>query len=166
MLFDLDNPAMQWCAAGVQVDGEPAQALPLFEQAWAACRDDFDASIAAHFVARHQAAPHDTLMWNERALQYADAVIDHRAAPLVPSLCLNLGESYRLAAQFDEAEALALRGLLALEQLPSNDGYAQFVRMGLDRLLQRLRARAQSGSSVPAHTGHMADTRLLVEPLR
>ena len=131
---------MQLCAAGMNVDGEPAQALAFFEQAWAARRDDFDASVAAHFVARHQATPHDKLEWNERALQHADAVINGRATSLVPSLCLNLGESYRLAAQFEEAERLALRGLLALEQLPSEDGYAQFVRMGLDRLLQLLRA--------------------------
>ena len=137
MIFDPDNPVVELCAAGMLVDGEPAKALALFEQAWAARRDDFDAAIAAHFVARHQPTPRATLEWNERALEHADAVPDGRAAPLLPSLCLNLGESYRNAARYDEAELVAQRGLRALEQLPVDDGYTQFVRTGLERLLQR-----------------------------
>ena len=140
MLFDADNPVMQLCAAGMAVDGEPAKALALFEQAWAARRDDFDASVAAHFVARHQPTPRETLDWNERALQHADASPDARVAALIPSLCLNLAESYRNDAQPDRARALAERGVLAVAQLPADDGYAQFVRGGLERLLQRLDA--------------------------
>ena len=142
-MFDLDNPVMKLCAAGMEVDGEPAKALALFEQAWAIRQDDFDASVAAHFVARHQAAPHATLEWNERALQHADLLTDDRAASLLPSLCLNLAESYRLEARVDEAEHLARRGLLALDQLPADDGYATFVRGGLDRLLERLRTTSR-----------------------
>jgi hypothetical protein len=137
MIFDPDNPVVELCAAGMLVDGEPAKALALFERAWAARRDDFDAAIAAHFVARHQPTPRATLEWNERALEHADAVPDGRAVPLLPSLCLNLGESYRNAARYDEAELVAQRGLRALEQLPVDDGYTQFVRTGLERLLQR-----------------------------
>jgi hypothetical protein len=139
--FDPENPVMQLCAAGMQVDGEPEKALALFEQAWAVRRDDFDASVAAHFVARHQATPQATLEWNERALQHADALTDDRAATLLPSLCLNLAESYRLDARPHEAEELAQRGLQLLDQWPGDDGYAQFVRTGLDRLLHRCRAK-------------------------
>ena len=137
MIFDPDNPVIELCAAGMLVDGEPAKALALFERAWTARRDDFDAAIAAHYVARHQPTPHATLEWNERALKHADAVPDDRAAPLLPSLCLNLGESYRTAARYDEANSLALRGLQVLLQLPAEDGYNQFVRAGLERLLHR-----------------------------
>lgn len=138
--FDLENPVTQLCAAGMQIDGEPAKALALFEQAWAARRDDFDASVAAHFVARHQATPHATLEWNECALRHADALTDDRAAALLPSLCLNLAESYRLDARPHEAEELAKRGLRHLDQWPADDGYAQFVRAGLERLRHRCRA--------------------------
>lgn len=142
MLFDLENPVMQLCAAGMQVDGEPIKALALFERAWDARRDDFDASVAAHFVARHQATPAATLEWNARALRHADAITDARVASLLPSLCLNLAESYRIGARFDEAEALVHRGLSALDALPGDGGYENFVRAGLDRLLHRLRAAA------------------------
>jgi hypothetical protein len=58
----------------------------------------------------------------------------------LPSLCLNLAESYRLDARPLEAEELAQRGLRLLDQWPEDDGYAQFVRAGLDRLLHRCRA--------------------------
>lgn len=146
MFFDPDNPVMQLCAAGMQVDGEPAKALVLFEQAWAARRDDFDASVAAHFVARHQATASATLEWNERALRHADALTDERLTALLPSLCLNLAESYRIAARPVEADALAHRGMLALGGSP-DDGYRQFVRAGLERLLQRLRDESLPGSS-------------------
>ena len=139
MLFDLDNAVVQLCAAGMQVDGEPEKALALFEQAWEARRDDFDASIAAHFVARHQATPRATLEWNEIALRHAERLTDGRAAALMPSLCLNLAESYRLAGDVSQAEQLAERGLVALDQLPVVDGYSAFVRAGLHRLIQRVR---------------------------
>lgn len=140
MWFDPNNPVMALCAAGMQVDGEPAKALALFEQAWELRRDDFDASVAAHFVARHQSTPVATLQWNERALQHADALADDRVHALLPSLCLNLAESYRIDGRLDQAQVLALRGLAAVDQLPTDDGYAQFVRAGLNRLLQRLHA--------------------------
>lgn len=140
MWFDPNNPVMALCAAGMQVDGEPAKALALFEQAWELRRDDFDASVAAHFVARHQTTSAATLQWNERALQHADALADDRVHALLPSLCLNLAESYRIDGRLDQAQVLALRGLAAVDQLPTDDGYAQFVRAGLNRLLQRLHA--------------------------
>lgn len=140
MLFDLDNPVVQLCAAGMHVEGEPAKARALFEQAWAARRDDLDASIAAHFLARHQRTPEATLAWNERALEHADAVTDARVRLLLPSLCLNLAESYRAVGRVAEATALAHRGLDAAAQLPPGDGYADFIRTGLDRLLDRLHA--------------------------
>ncbi len=85
MLFDPESPVMQLCAAGMAVDGEPQKARVLFEAAWAARRDDFDASVAAHFLARHQSTPRDVLDWNERALRHADVVQVERAAALVPS---------------------------------------------------------------------------------
>jgi hypothetical protein len=138
MWFDPNNPVMTLCAAGMQVDGEPAKALALFEQAWELRRDDFDASVAAHFVARHQTTAAATLQWNERALQHADALMDDRACALLPSLCLNLADSYRIDGRLDQAQVLALRGLVAVDQLPTDDGYAQFVRAGLNRLLERL----------------------------
>lgn len=48
---------------------------------------EFDASVAAHLMARHQPTPADTLHWNALALRHADALTDDRARELLPSLC-------------------------------------------------------------------------------
>src|SRR3954468_21907011 len=55
MPIDSDNPVVALCAAGMAIEGDASAALRLFEQAWEARCDDYDASIAAHFLTRHQA---------------------------------------------------------------------------------------------------------------
>jgi hypothetical protein len=137
MTFDLTNPVVALCVAGVEREGIPADALSLYEQAWAARTDDFDASVAAHYVARLQATPELTLHWNALALRHAELVTDARLATLLPSLCLNLAESYRLAGRTEESGRVARRGHDALAGLPAG-GYAEMVRGGLDRVLTRL----------------------------
>ena len=103
----------------------------------AADRDDYDASIAAHFVARHQPTPDQTLYWNQLAVAHAESVTDGRADALFASLYLNLGESYHIAGRCSEAAAAATRGLAALDSLPGG-GYRAFVAGGLQRLQHRL----------------------------
>jgi hypothetical protein len=72
------------------IEGDASAALRLFEQAWEARRDDYDASIAAHFLARHQATVEDRLAWNVRAAYHAELVADDRARELRAPLYLNL----------------------------------------------------------------------------
>jgi len=137
MLFDLDNPVVQLCAAGMAVDGDAAAASVLFAQAWVARRDDFDASVAAHFVARHQTTPELTLDWNLRAVQHAEAVTDGRANELLASLYLNLGDAYRVLGQQPQASSAAQKAIDAIVLLPAG-GYRDFVTMGVERLQARL----------------------------
>jgi hypothetical protein len=145
MTFDLSNPVVALCVAGVEREGTPAEALALYERAWAARTDAFDASVAAHYVARLQPTPDLTLHWNAMALEHAELVSDARLATLLPSLCLNLAESYRLAGRTEEAHRVARRGHDALADLPTG-GYADMVRGGLDRVLSRLDV---AGASTP-----------------
>ena len=137
MSFDVNNPVVALCVAGVQVEGTPAEALALYEQAWAARTDDFDAAVAAHYVARLQPSAELTLHWNEVALRHADALHDDRLNALLPSLCLNLAESYRVAGRDTEARAVAQRAYDAVDALPAG-GYADMVRGGITRLQERL----------------------------
>lgn len=121
----------------MNVDGDPVAAHALFMQAWELRRDDYEASIAAHFVARHQQSPEQSLHWNQLAVDHAEAVEDARAQSLFASLYLNLGESLRVLGQYPEALAAATRGLSCLGFLPA-DGYRDFVEGGLRRLEKRL----------------------------
>jgi hypothetical protein len=135
--LDPENPVVALCAAGMAADGTPAEALRLFEQAWAARRDDYDACVAAHFLARHQPTPADTLRWNALAVQHARAVPDGRADGFLASLHLNLGDAHAALGQLEAAAEAARLAARHLGDVPSG-GYRDFVAMGIRRLAQRL----------------------------
>jgi len=130
--MDPDNAVVKLCAAGMAAEGEgrKADAKALFEQAWNTSRDDYDACIAAHYVARHQATPEATFEWNERALKRAQAVDEDRVRDFLPSLYLNYAHSLEQLGR--TREACAQYGLAAarLDDLPPG-GYAQLVRGGV-----------------------------------
>jgi hypothetical protein len=118
-------------------EGTPEQARQLFEQAWDARRDDYDAAIAAHYLARHQCTPLLTLEWNTRAVTHCERIGDERAAELLPSLYLNLADSLLSLGRCVEARAAAESAARHLEALPA-DGYRSFVGFGIDRLREKL----------------------------
>ena len=135
-MIDADSLTAQLCVAGMTVDGDPVAARAYFDRAWEARRDDYDASVAAHFVARHQPTAADTLRWNQVAVEHAHAVPGGRAHPLLASLYLNLGDSYLAVGRTTDAVVAAERGFAALQYLPP-DGYRAFVAQGLERLRSR-----------------------------
>jgi hypothetical protein len=75
-----------------------------YQQAWDAHTDDYDACIAAHYVARFQDSVEESLRWNQIALKHADAVKDDRVKDFYPSLYLSLGRSYELVGNQSEAQ--------------------------------------------------------------
>jgi hypothetical protein len=79
--------------------------------AWEARQDDYDACIAAHYLARFQDSPEESLRWNQLALQHANLVGDDRVKDFYPSLYLNLGRSYEVLG--NQAETQRYYGLAA-----------------------------------------------------
>jgi hypothetical protein len=136
-LIDPTNPVMALCAQGMAVDGSPLEALRLFERAWAARRDDYDAAIAAHFVARHQSTAEDTLHWNAVAVRHAELVANGRADELLASLYLNLADAHENVGQRMSAIAALHRAAGHLRHLTPG-GYREFVAFGLHRLAERV----------------------------
>ena len=130
--MDPNNPVVKLCAAGMTAEGEGRQtdARELFQQAWSESRDDFDACIAAHYAARHQATPEDELEWNRKALQRADLVGDDRVASFYPSLYLNLAHSLEELGRTVEACELYATAASRLEGQPESS-YMQLVRSGI-----------------------------------
>lgn len=104
--MDFNSPVIKICVEGTQAEfkGEIDQACRLYQQAWEAARDDFEACIAAHYVARHQDDPEKRLQWNQVALERADQVVDGRVQEFYPSLYLNMGQSYELLGNQAEAK--------------------------------------------------------------
>lgn len=103
--MDLNNPVVQICAEGTQAefDGRIDDAKALYLRAWETARDDFEACVAAHYMARRQNDPEETLRWNELALDRANAVADDRVQPFYPSLYVNLGQSHEVLGHLIEA---------------------------------------------------------------
>jgi tetratricopeptide (TPR) repeat protein len=130
--MDPNNPVARLCAAGMAAEGEGrlADAKALFEQAWAESRDDFDACIAAHYVARHQATVEAELEWNRRALERADLVGDERVRSFYPSLYLNLAHSLEKVGRSAEACELYSTAATRMEGEPDTP-YTRLVRSGV-----------------------------------
>jgi tetratricopeptide (TPR) repeat protein len=104
--MDLNTPVINLCIAGTQAEfeGRIEDARSLYEQAWRASQDDYQACIAAHYLARYQEDPEERLRWNQEALERANAVESSRIETFYPSLYLNMGRSYELLGHRDEAQ--------------------------------------------------------------
>jgi tetratricopeptide (TPR) repeat protein len=111
--MDLTNPVIQLCIEGTRAEfeGRREDARVLYQQAWDSAGDDYEACIAAHYVARLQDSPEQTLHWNQIALQRADASDPERVREFYPSLYLNMGQSHE--ALGDQAEAKRYYSLAA-----------------------------------------------------
>src|SRR5215470_5632474 len=94
--MDPGNPVIALCAQGMRAEGEgrDAEARALFLQAWEAATDDYEACVAAHYLARQQDTPQESLHWNRECLQRADRVGDERVRGFYPSLHLSLARAH------------------------------------------------------------------------
>ena len=94
--MDINNPVIQICIEGTRAEFERRldDARLLYLQAWETRTDDYEACIAAHYVARFQKTLEEKLHWNQVALEHANTVDDERVKDFYPSLYVNLGQSY------------------------------------------------------------------------
>jgi tetratricopeptide (TPR) repeat protein len=106
IIVDTTNPVIQLCIQGAFAELEKRldDANALYQQAWDLRADDYEACIAAHYLARFQDSPVDTLRWNQIALEHANAVKDERVDEFYPSLYLNLGLSHEVLGNRKEAK--------------------------------------------------------------
>ena len=104
--IDIANPIVKLCMGGTQAEfeGRIESARELYRKAWKASTNDYEACIAAHYMARHQDSADETLRWNREALHRANAVGDDSVAEFYPSLYLNMGHSYELVGNPAEAK--------------------------------------------------------------
>lgn len=103
--MEANNPVVKLCIEGTQAEfrGQMNMACAFYRQAWDAAQDEYDACIAAHYLARCQADPAEQLRWNQIALDNANVVKGDRAREFYPSLYLNLGQSHELLGNQQES---------------------------------------------------------------
>lgn len=137
--MDPANPIVRLCAAGMSAeqDGRLQDASLLFQQAWRDSSDDWERCIAAHYLARHQPSPAQTLFWNQEALRLAGTLGADCVRDFYPSLYLNVGHSLEALGRAAEACRYYELAAARMEELP--DGrYANVVRQGVAEARRRI----------------------------
>ena len=94
----MNTPAIKLCIEGTQAEfnGDVQAACDLYRQAWETSIGDYEACIAAHYMARCQESPEEIFRWNQIAFERAQMVNDERVKDFYPSLYLNMGRSHEL----------------------------------------------------------------------
>ena len=138
-MIDPENAVMKLCQEGMgaEAQGRLDDARQLFEQAWEARQNDFEACVAAHYVARHQETPQDTLYWNQQALTYAQAVNQEAVRGFYASLYLNLGWSYEQLGELAQAKAQYALAEAHLADVPDS-AYREVVQGGIQNAHKRM----------------------------
>ncbi|NUW44998.1 hypothetical protein [Nonomuraea rhodomycinica] len=150
----ITDPTMTRIGQGVELHhhrGQREAARDLFAQIWddigGERGDPLHVCVLAHAMADVQDDVHEELMWDLRALAAADLITDERvaqagvtlsAAGLYPSLHLNLSECYRKLGDLDRAREHLHQARTTIGAL-GDDGYAQLIKGGLERLTEQLR---------------------------
>jgi tetratricopeptide (TPR) repeat protein len=138
--IDPDNPVVKLCAEGMQAEssGRLDEARERYEQAWTEHSNDYEACIAAHYLARHQSSVEAELEWNRVALAKAARVDADLVSGFYASLYLNLGHSCEKTGDMDAARENLRLAEHHLEAVP--DGrYKEIVRGGIENAQERLR---------------------------
>ena len=104
--MDANNPVVKLCIAGTQAEfmGRLSDARALYLEAWQTASDDYEACIAAHYIAHLQESAEERLRWNQEALDRANAADPQRVKILYPSLYLNMGRSHESLGNQAEAQ--------------------------------------------------------------
>lgn len=146
--IDPENPVVRLCAKGIETEmsGEREEARKLYSEAWQMSADAYEACIAAHYVARVQDKPEDTLRWNRIALDKADAVQDRDISGFYPSLLLNLGKSLEDLSRFKEAAQFYRDASVKLAGMPDTP-YIRYTANGIRAALARVEDSSHSADT-------------------
>ncbi|MGW9174766.1 hypothetical protein [Streptomyces decoyicus] len=130
--MDPELPVVRLCVEGMraEADGQAGRALGLFQRAWEIAADDYEACIAAHYLARHQNSPEETLRWNQECLERADRVGDARVDGFYPSLYVNLGQACRRLGRTAEAHTYFARAAERVGEAPEGQ-YGDWNRFAI-----------------------------------
>ncbi|KAA6220741.1 hypothetical protein CP973_00925 [Streptomyces albofaciens JCM 4342] len=142
---------------GAEARGEEDEARRLFLQAWDEATDDYEACIAAHYVARHQTTPQDTLRWNRECLDRADRVGDERVRGFYASLYANMGRAHRELGEMTAAHAYFVRAAERVRDIPEGE-YGVWNRFAIAEGLRE--------TAAPSVVGDTPECREGTEPVR
>lgn len=140
MPIDPENVVVKLCASGMQAEteGRMDDAKRLYEQAWSGHSTDYEACIAAHYLARRQSSIEDEFEWNKVALTRARCVDSDLIGGFYASLYLNVAYSYEKLGNLTAARQHLQSAQHHLEAVPDGP-YKEIVRGGIENALSRIR---------------------------
>ncbi|MGP8300478.1 hypothetical protein ACTPOK_21640 [Streptomyces inhibens] len=159
--MDPELPVVRLCVEGMQAEaeGRAEEARGRFQRAWDIASDDYEACIAAHYLARHQNSPEETLRWNQECLDRADRVGDERVRGFYPSLYVNMGQAYRKLGQPALAHTYFVRAAERVTDAPEGQ-YGDWNRFAIAEGLrgtERLRGTEGLRGTASAVAGDVSE---------
>lgn len=138
-MYDPDNPVIKLCAEGMEHEGmnNHPQAKLCFQSAWDSAGNDFEKSIAAHYLARQQPELKLKLEWDLMALFHARRSQHPDIQKNFPSLYLNIAKCYEDMGAWAEA-ARYYHSALDASNILADDGYSQMIRNGIRKGQERI----------------------------
>ncbi len=136
--IDPANPIVQLlgrAASREHVDPEGAAAA--YRRAWDEASDDYEACMAAHYMARIQPSAEERYQWNAVALERATAVGSERVTGFLPSLHLNLARSLEDLGRLEDARNAYAAAASALAKLEEG-AYRSSIQDALRRARERI----------------------------
>ncbi|MFD2521157.1 hypothetical protein [Emticicia soli] len=151
MDIDPSNKVVQLCTDGMsnEFEGKLNESEALFNQAWALASNEFEACIAAHYMARRQLSLADKLKWNLKSFDLANKIEGDGMKNYLPSLCLNVGKSYEDLEQIAEATYYYRLGADYTDTLKENP-YVNMIKSGLTEGLKRVGAAVNNNTTLNA----------------
>lgn len=142
MEIDPANKVVQLCTEGMnaEFEGKMDVSESFFKQAWETASDNFEAFIAAHYMARRKTSPEAQLDWNLKSYQLALQLDENEVMQYLPSLCLNIGKSYEDMSQTTNAIKYYQKGAKYADSLPEK-AYGNMIKSGLTEGLRRMNAK-------------------------
>ena len=146
MTVDAENKIVKLCAAGItaEMEGDVLAAMKCYNSAWEEKTSDYEACIAAHYLARLQNSAEAMLYWNEMALEYANNVAYELVAAFYPSLYLNVGKCYEDMGEHRKALECYYTGVDKTGELP-DDRLGNITRAALLQHIQNIEAKNLEG---------------------
>jgi tetratricopeptide (TPR) repeat protein len=131
MNMDTNNPIVKLCIEGskAEFEGRKTDAFKIYLKAWEIKTNDYEACVAAHYIARFQETPEDVFFWNKKALDHAKAANDENINSFYPSLYLNMGRSLEALGNQEEANInynLAIKAGKAI-----SDSYGEMIEQAI-----------------------------------
>jgi tetratricopeptide (TPR) repeat protein len=139
MTIDPNNPIVQLCTEGMNLEGEGkrAEAAETFMRAWEMATSHYEQFIAAHYVARHQHSVAAKLQWDLKALEAAQKAGNEEITGAYPSLYLNIAKCYEDLGEYETARQ-NYQAALSFAASLSDDGYGKMIKSGILAGLDRV----------------------------